>query len=489
MTEENSINLLIAEGVILGILASLLVELYALETNKLPEKSPQVYLKQVYLNNVCAAFVLFAGAVASSELTEIQFLPVSPTEVADAIRKLCNNKAPGEDGIPADIYNSCLDTVVPQLHGVIERAWRDEIVPDNWRLDILIPILKKVDKTRCENYGAISLVDVAAKIFAIARLRRFQAVRDSRTRPNQDGFLAGRGCADQILKLRRILEFCHNYQQPTAVHFIDFAVAFHSVHRGSLWRIMAPDGIPAKVIAMIKAYYRSTTVRILVRDNLTQPFGIRSGVRQGCILSLIVFNCAVHWILGRTLHEDISHQQTPDIDVTAETQCCQLRNIIHSTAMDNGEEISSLISEKSRPPAADANSGVYASKSTFFCCREMTSGTISTIGENTSDVLSPTTTSTTVTTIFSCTGDADSILTCPQCQDRVKKTGSGRAEVAGTAGPAPTRATTPPGLQPTLDHQQQHSNRAQKDEDDWADMPTTCLLIGAQTHLPARKQA
>ncbi|KAL7061415.1 hypothetical protein AAHC03_0300 [Spirometra sp. Aus1] len=79
MTEENSINLLIAEGVILGILASLLVELYALETNKLPEKSPQVYLKQVYLNNVCAAFVLFAGAVASSELTEIQFLPVSPT--------------------------------------------------------------------------------------------------------------------------------------------------------------------------------------------------------------------------------------------------------------------------------------------------------------------------------------------------------------------------------------------------------------------------
>nr|VZI16599.1 unnamed protein product [Spirometra erinaceieuropaei] len=79
MTEENSINLLIAEGVILGILASLLVELYALETNKLPEKSAQVYLKQVYLNNVCAAFVLFAGAVASSELTEIQFLPVSPT--------------------------------------------------------------------------------------------------------------------------------------------------------------------------------------------------------------------------------------------------------------------------------------------------------------------------------------------------------------------------------------------------------------------------
>nr|VZI40225.1 unnamed protein product [Spirometra erinaceieuropaei] len=114
-------------------------------------------------------------------------------------------------------------------------------------------------KTRCENYRGINLIDVAAKIFAIVLLRRFQAVRDSRTRPNQAGFRAGRGCADQIFTLRRILEFRHSYQQPTAVCFVDFAAAFDSVHRESLWRIMALDGVPAKIIAMIKAYYRSTT--------------------------------------------------------------------------------------------------------------------------------------------------------------------------------------------------------------------------------------
>nr|VZI28481.1 unnamed protein product [Spirometra erinaceieuropaei] len=152
--------------------------------------------------------------------------PPSDGEVADAIQKLRNNKAPGEDGI-------------------------------------LVPILKKGDKTRCENYRGISLIDVAAKIFPINLLRRFQAVRDSRTRPNQAGFRAGRGCADQIFTLRCILEFRHSYQQPTAVCSIDFAVAFDSIHRESLWRIMALDGVPAKIIAMIKAYYRSTTARVL----------------------------------------------------------------------------------------------------------------------------------------------------------------------------------------------------------------------------------
>ncbi|BHF63561.1 hypothetical protein SprV_0200655500 [Sparganum proliferum] len=227
----------------------------------------------------------------------------SEEEIVDAIRKLRNNKAPGEDGIPAEIFKSCVDTLAPWLHEVIERAWRDEVVPDDWGLGILVHILKKGDKTRCENYRGISLIDVAAKIFAIVLLRRFQAVRDSRTRPNQAGFRAGRGCADQIFTLRRILEFRHSYQQPTAVCFVDFAAAFDSVHCESLWRIMALDGVPAKIIAMIKAYYRSTTARVLVRNNLSQPFAIRSGVRQGCILSPILFNYAIDWILGRALRD------------------------------------------------------------------------------------------------------------------------------------------------------------------------------------------
>nr|VZH98919.1 unnamed protein product [Spirometra erinaceieuropaei] len=80
-------------------------------------------------------------------------------------------------------------------------------------------------------------------------------------------------------------------------------VAFDSVHLESLWLIMALDSVPAKIIAMVKAYYRTTTARVLVRNNLSQPFGIRSGVRQGCILSPILFIYAIDWILGRAPHK------------------------------------------------------------------------------------------------------------------------------------------------------------------------------------------
>lgn len=54
---------------------------------------------------------------------------------------------------------------------------------------------------------------------------------------------------------------------------------------------------------MVMAYYSSTPARVFVHNNLSQSFGIRSGVQQGCILSPILFNYAIDWVLGKALHE------------------------------------------------------------------------------------------------------------------------------------------------------------------------------------------
>ncbi|VDN12887.1 unnamed protein product [Dibothriocephalus latus] len=125
--------------------------------------------------------------------------PPSEGEIADAMKRLRNNKAPGEDGKAVEIYKSCVGTLVPWLHEVTGQVWRDEAVPDDWDSGILVPIHKKGNKTICENYRGISYMEIATKIFAIVLLGRFQSVRDSRTRPNQAGFRAGRGCVDQLL--------------------------------------------------------------------------------------------------------------------------------------------------------------------------------------------------------------------------------------------------------------------------------------------------
>ncbi|VDL88911.1 unnamed protein product [Schistocephalus solidus] len=80
-------------------------------------------------------------------------------------------------------------------------------------------------------------------------------------RPNQAGFRAGRGPHIHSEAHSGIPSWL-----PAVVYFIDFAAAFDSLHRESLWRIMELDGVPAKIIALIKAYYRSTTARVLIHN-------------------------------------------------------------------------------------------------------------------------------------------------------------------------------------------------------------------------------
>ena len=237
-------------------------------------------------------------------------------EISEVIRKLKNGKAAGEDGIPAEFFKCAPDIMAAWLHRIISQIWTSEKVPEDWSDSLLLPVFKKGDKKVCSNYRGISLIDVAAKIFAILLLKRFQPQRDLRTRPNQCGFRPGRGCTDQIFTLRRVLEHRWSYQQPTVACFIDFRAAFDSVDRGTLWRIMQNDGVPPKLLRLIKAYYASTRTRVQVYGQQSRSLQIESGVRQGCALSPILFNYTVDWVLGRAMESHLGVQLGPGYNLS-----------------------------------------------------------------------------------------------------------------------------------------------------------------------------
>ncbi len=74
--------------------------------------------------------------------------PPTLDEVCTAIRQLRNNRAPGEDGIPAEVNKTCLEFLGPWLHRVITKAWLCEAVPNNWSEAVLLPLFKKGDVSK-----------------------------------------------------------------------------------------------------------------------------------------------------------------------------------------------------------------------------------------------------------------------------------------------------------------------------------------------------
>ena len=123
-------------------------------------------------------------------------------------------------------------------------------------------------------------------------------------REEQAGFRSGRSCSEQIFILRNIIEQCNEYNIKNYINFVDFKKAFDSVHRETVWKIMAHYGIPQKVINITKKLYEHSSCRVRTNSGHTEYFDIVTGVRQGCILSPTLFLLTIDFVMRRATNRD-----------------------------------------------------------------------------------------------------------------------------------------------------------------------------------------
>ena len=133
---------------------------------------------------------------------------------------------------------------------------------------------------------------------------------DTKLREEQTGFRKGRGCTDQIFTLRNIIEQSIEWNMPLFINFIDFKKAFDSVHRNTLWKLMGSYGIPNKIINLVKCFYNNFKCSVILGNTISENFIIKSGVRQGCVLSPILFLMTIDWIKRKTTREHHGIQWT-----------------------------------------------------------------------------------------------------------------------------------------------------------------------------------
>ena len=80
---------------------------------------------------------------------------------------------------------------------------------------------------------------------------------------------------------------------------MDFEKAFDSVHRESLWNIMKNYGIPRKMVRVKADIYEDFECTAIDRIETSEWFKIKSGVKQGCVMSGFLFLLALDWIMSK----------------------------------------------------------------------------------------------------------------------------------------------------------------------------------------------
>ncbi|VDP68361.1 unnamed protein product [Schistosoma mattheei] len=158
----------------------------------------------------------------------------------------------------------------------------------DWKEGHLIKIPKKGDLSKCENYRGIILLSVLGKVFNRVLLNRMNDAVDAQLRDQQAGFRKDRSCTDRIATLRIIVEQSFEWNSSPYINFIDYEKTFDNVDRRTLWKLLRHYGVLEKIVNIIRNSYDGIQCKVVHEGQLRNAFQVRTGVRQGSLLSLLL---------------------------------------------------------------------------------------------------------------------------------------------------------------------------------------------------------
>ena len=217
-------------------------------------------------------------------------------EVATAIKGIKSGKAAGEDEIRPEMLKALTGEGILWLTRVCQVAWKLGKTPRDWQTGVIIPIFKKGDRKQCTNYRGISLLSLPGKVYAKCLERKCREIVESKLEDGQCGFRPGRSTTDQIFTLKQIFEKSWEFGKDLFACFVDLEKVYDRVPRDKLWKVLQEYGVDGQLLRAIKSFYCRPEVCVRVNGKQSKPFHVGVGLRQGCVLSPLLFIVYMNWI-------------------------------------------------------------------------------------------------------------------------------------------------------------------------------------------------
>ena len=229
------------------------------------------------------------------------------TTTTKAIKQIKCGKATGVDGIPPEAWKHGGPALHCKLHELFLCCWEQGKLPQDLRDAVIITLYKnKGEKSNCDNYRGITLLSIAGKILARILLNRLvPTIAEDNTPESQCGFRRNRSTTDMVFVLRQLQEKCREQNKGLYVSFVDLTKAFDTVSRKGMWQIMERLGCPPRFLNMVILLHDDQRGQVRLNGDLSEPFAISNGVKQGCVLAPTLFSIFFSMML-RQATEDLN---------------------------------------------------------------------------------------------------------------------------------------------------------------------------------------
>ena len=236
------------------------------------------------------------------------------SEVEYAIRQLKNNKSPGPDNIYPEIIKLISESNLDLLVKLLNHIYVSANIPNDWLESIFIPIPKKPNPRQCNDFRLISLMSHSLKILLRIIHNRIQNKCEQKISREQFGFRKGMGTREALFSIQVLAQKCIDQQKSLYICFVDFEKAFDKVPHTELISLLNNLEMDERDVRLLKSLYWQQKAIIRTKGNISKQLDIRRGVRQGCILSPILFN-----VFSENIFEIALKNETHGIKINGET--------------------------------------------------------------------------------------------------------------------------------------------------------------------------
>ena len=162
---------------------------------------------------------------------QMKEIEINKNGVLKLLTNINEHKATGPDEIPGKLLKILAPNTAEIYTLLFEASLQQGVIPDDWKNAKIMPLFKKGDKSKTENYRPVSLTSVSCKLLEhilcsniMDHLEKYSILIDI-----QHGFRQKRSCESQLITTINDFSNCLNNKGQIDSILLDFSKAFDKV--------------------------------------------------------------------------------------------------------------------------------------------------------------------------------------------------------------------------------------------------------------------